>query len=155
MAARNDVQYVRYYTEGSTARKLVLHVSAPGKVVQTERKPRKRKIIRIDPIAILGMVMAIALLICMAVGIARIQDIRRENAQLEGYVQQLEQETDRLKTEYKAGYDLEEVKQTALALGMIPREQATQITLQIQVPQQEVSSTLWSRIGTFLAGLLA
>ena len=155
MASRNDIQYVRFYTDGSAARKIEPSFTEFGKVFQTKAKKKKRVLVFVDPVALLGIAVAVCMLICMGVGIARNKAAQQQTAQLQQYVQQLTQEKDAVMEEYTSGYDLQTVKQTALALGMIPRDEAQRVTLEVVVPVQEQTVTLWSQIGTFLAGLLA
>ena len=73
---------------------------------------------------------------------------------MDAYVQSLRQENEALQKEYDAGYDLENVKQTAQALGMVPMEQVKQVTIHVEAPQQ-VQPSRWEQIRLFLAGLFA
>ena len=156
MASRNDVQYIRFYTSGSAARKIAPVVSATVSLPQVQPQKKVKRIpVYIDPVAILGIVVAVCMLICMGTGLAKIKTARAQTQQIQQYVQQLSEEKAELTAEYTAGYDLQTVKQTALALGMIPRSQAQRVTLEVPAVQQEQTVTLWSRIGTFLAGLIA
>lgn len=155
MASRNDIQYIRFYTDGSAARKIAPGFSGFGKISQPKANRKKRLRIYVDPVALLSIAVAVCLLICMGVGIAQSKAAQQQTQQLQRYVRELSEQNAELKDTYKNGYDLEAVEETALALGMIPREQAQRITLEVTVPPQEQTVTLWTRIGTFLAGLLA
>ena len=60
--------------------------------------------------------------------------------------------------EYREGYDLEEIREIALAMGMVPMEQLE--TVQISVPvveaeEQAQEPSGWEAFCTFLAGLFA
>ena len=155
MANRNDIQYVRFYTDGSAARKIAPSFNDFGKISQPKEKKIKRILVFVDPVALLGIAVAVCMLICMGAGIARNKAAHKQTEQMQQYVQQLNAEKDVILEDYTSGYDLQTVKQTALALGMIPREQAQRVSLEVTVPVQEQTVTLWARIGTFLAGLLA
>ena len=102
-------------------------------------KTVKRKIIAVDPVAVLGCVMAVCMLILMAVGIQHLNEARREVTVLEGYVAGLTAENQRLKQEYTEGYDLEVVRQKALDMGMIPMEDVPVTQIQIKTPQKSVT----------------
>lgn len=155
MASRNEIQYVRFYTDGSAARKIAPGFSGFGKISQPKVSKKKRLRVYVDPVAILSIAVAVCLVICMCVAIGQSKAAQQQTQQLQQYVQELSEQNAQLKDTYKNGYDLEAVEETALALGMIPREQAQRITLEVTVPPQEQTVTLWTRIGTFLAGLLA
>ena len=155
MANRPAIQYVQFYTDGSAARKLAPERSAPKTTLPKPRR-QKRKVLFVDPVAILGIVVAFCMLITMAVGVAEFVSIREEAAQMEQYLEQLQQENAELSARYAEGYDLKNVEKTALALGMVPAEQAAHVQLPATVPESEPQAlTLWERIGTFLAGLFA
>lgn len=155
MANRPAIQYVQFYTDGSAARKLAPERSAPKTTLPKPRR-QKRKVVYVDPVAILGIVVAVCMLITMTAGVAQYMAIREETAQMEQYLEQLKLENADLSTQYAAGYDLENVEKTALALGMIPAEQAAHVPLPATVQEPEAQpQTLWERIGTFLTGLFA
>ena len=81
---------------------------------------------------------------------------QQQRQALQSQALQLQQENAELSARYAEGYDLKNVEKTALALGMIPAEQAAHVPLPATVPEQETQPlTLWERIGTFLTGLFA
>ena len=128
MAKKSDVRYIRYYTVGSAAREL----SAP--VPQQPRpaaKPRKAKkiVLYIDPVAILGMVTAVIMMVCMLAGMARLNEVRAQQNVVQGQIQRLVEENRTLEATYADSYDLADVEKTALALGMVPVEQVEHIRL--------------------------
>lgn len=154
MAQRIDVQYIQFYTHGNAAPRV-----APAAPIETMQLPRtkKRKVQRIyvDPVATLGIVVAVCMLIMMAVGVSRLQKEQLETDALERYVELLQQENEKLEAKYIAERDLQDVEKTALALGMIPKEQAQQVSIQVELPKIPQQESLWNRIGTFLTGLFA
>ena len=93
----------------------------------------------------------------MLLGVNQLVNARQEAMQMEEYVAQLQAENHELSQKYAEGYDLSIVEKTALNMGMVPVEQAPQITIQVQMPEVETvqSVTLWEQITTFLTGLFA
>ena len=154
MAQRVDVQYINFYTQGSAARKLM-----PAQKKQTTTLPtiKKRKLQRIyiDPVALLGTLVAVCMLVMMFVGVRQLQNEQQKTAVIEEKVQQLHMENRHLQAEYAVQCDLEAVEKTALALGMVPREDVPHIAITVELPQEQEAITIWQRIGTFLTGIFA
>ncbi len=157
MARKPDILYVNFYTDGSAARKI-----APAFPTQedtrtvTRRKVQKRKAIYVDPVAILSLMVAACMLVMMVVGVVQFQNAQQANAQMERYRNELALENDLLNIRYNANKDLETVERTALAIGMVPMEQAgiTQIT--VSVPQPEAPELCpWDQFLNFLVDLFA
>ena len=71
------------------------------------------------------------------------------------YVERLEVQNRQLEEEYAASYDLKEVEEAALAMGMIPAAEAEHTTIHIAVAQPQPEVTFWDQIGTFFSGLFA
>lgn len=156
MAQKHDILYVNFYTDGSSARKL-----APAfPVQQPQRKPKTKKkskiVVHLDPVAVCSLMVAVVLMIMMAVGVTQFQNARAEAQAMEQYLQQLTEENESLSAQYWDGIDLAEVEKTALALGMVPRQQVQSVSIHlsesaVQQPQQN----FWNQILTFLTNLFA
>ena len=159
MARQPDVKYVRFYTDGSAARKV--EVAGPIRKNALPPKTRKKKkiVLYVDPLAILGIFTAIIMLTIMFSSMAMLQNAKAETAAMEQYVTQLREENATLQNEYEDGYDIREVERTALALGMIPMEQAQHVTLEKDpapvVQLEERQTDTWDWIYTLLTGLFA
>ena len=153
MARQLDVRYINFYTDGSAARKVA--PVEPLKPVKLPRaKKRRRIVVRIDPVATAGIVLSVVMLVLMCVGVAQLKQAQAEAAVMADYVDTLRQEQEVLRATYENGYDLAEVEKTALALGMVPADQVTRITL--KVPEQITEKPgAWERFYTFLTGLFA
>lgn len=154
MVQRVDVQYVQFYTAGSAARRIM-----PARVNQTATLPqiKKKKVhrIHVDPVAVLGTVVAVCMLIMMAVGVSQLRVEQQRVQTMEAYVAQLQAENTALQEKYAEQCDLEAVEKTALALGMIPQQEAVCTSIQVELPQQTQRAGLWQQIGTFLASIFA
>lgn len=156
MAQGTTVQYVQFYTAGSAAHKVApkVHVRT---AVQPKAKKQKKIVIRIDPVATLGILVAALMLVLMISGITQLQQSVVQTQTMEQYVQQLQEENEALRAEYTAGYDIEEVEKMALALGMVPAQELAHVNVRLSVPQEPQTQTLsfWDSITTFLTGLFA
>ena len=156
MAVRTDIQYVQFYVDGNTARKAQAQTQVKHAATPKYRKA-KRKVVVVDPVAVVGAVVTVCLMVAMLVGFVQFQNVQSQSRQMEQYLAQLQEENQQLEQTYRDGYDLEQIQQIAAAAGMIPAGEAQQIQLQVQIPQDETVTqmTLWESFTTFLAGLFA
>lgn len=154
MAQRIDIRYVQYYTDGSTARKV-----APVAPIETIKLPRvkkqKRITICIDPIAVVSIGMALVMAVLIVLGTLQLNAAREEMQTMAAYVDTLQQENAQLQQNFTESYDIEQIKRTALALGMVPMEQVEHITVSLPPVEEMVEPTAWERFTTFLTGLFA
>ena len=154
MARHPEVQYVRFYTDGSAARKVA--TTAPIKTMKLPRVRKFKKItLHIDPVALAGIVMAAVMLVLMAVGTAQLSSTRAQLQTMAAYVDTLQQENVSLKTEFSQGYDLEAIERTALALGFVPKDEVEHISIRVPDVPEAVQPGPWERFYTFLTGLFA
>ena len=131
----HSVQYVQFYTDGSAARKLEPITPFKKNTVRLPaQKKSKRKVIYLDPVAILSMMVAVFLLIMMTVGVVQYCNVKAQADTMASYVHYLEQENQELTQQYAQSYDLNEIKITANALGMIPAEQIDVKMIDISAP---------------------
>lgn len=157
MTQKPNIQYIHYYTQGSAAQK-VTPEAFPSKVFdtpKTRRRSRSRKVIYLDPVAVLGLVVAGVMLIFMMLGVYKLRQSGQQAVQMEQYVQQLSQEQEQLTQQFEDGYDLQQIEQAARDMGMIPKEQAPHLEVSVEMPQQQVEPTIWEQFTTFLSGLFA
>ena len=154
MAQRTDIRYVQFYTDGSAARKLApvapLHTIKLPKV-----KKQKRITIAIDPIAFASLTMALVMTVLIVVGWVQLNNIKQEVQTMTAYVEVLQAENVQLQNTFLEGYDIEQIERTALALGMVPKEQVQHISVQLPEMIEQPEPTTWERFTTFLTGLFA
>ena len=154
MAQKLNVQYIRFYTDGSAAHKV-----APVAPIETMKLPKVKKqkkiVLRVDPVSVAAIVMAAVMLVLMVVGVTQLRGARQDAEVMEAYANTLRQENVRLSAEYSNGYDLEQIEKTALALGLVPQEQVRHISLQVPQIQEEETPGAWERFYIFLTGLFA
>ena len=156
MAKKYGIEYVNFYTDGSAARKIAPALRSV-KAMLPKPKKHRRKVIYLDPVAVLGTAVAVCMMIMMFVGLARLSAVRQETMAMEQYVHQLQQENEQLSQQYHEGYDIEEVERTALALGMVPKSQVQKTQIYMSAPAEEAAQnmSIWEQIATFLSSLLA
>ncbi len=154
MANQIEIKYIDFSTEGNAARKFA---PVPKKKAQLPKARRKtRYVLTIDPLAMVGIAVAVCMFIFMGMGMHRLQQAQNRNVQMTRYVETLTEKNTELREEFHSVCDLEQVRELALALGMIPKMEAPQTGITMYVPEQTVESpSLWEQIGTFLAGLFA
>lgn len=158
MARKPDIIYVNYYTDGSAARKVAPSVPVREDVRVAKRRPQKRKAIYVDPVAILGLVVAVSMLVMMVVGLVQFQDAKISMERMEGYVNELDLQTQLLQIRYDANVDLEHVEKTALALGMVPADQVQTMPISVSVPELPAPTVIqspWEQIVSFLTSFFA
>ena len=152
----SQVQYVHFNTFGNTARKIVHTPAVPKKAVLPKpRAKQKRKVIYVDPVAFLSIMVAFCMVLTMSVGIFQLAAARKEAAKMESYVAQLSSRNQELSEQYRSGYDLGQIERSALALGMVSRNDVQTVAIQVTAPRQVQTATVWERIGTFLTTLFA
>ena len=157
MAAKPEIRYINYYTSGTAARKVEVQPVRQKK--PRLPKPRIRQdreiLLHIDPVAIMSVVVASVLLVLMVVGVSRMNSLQEQTQVTAQYVQQLKEENLQLKETYTAGYDLEEIKQLATAMGMVPMEELPREMIYVKVPAPQAEATGWDNFVSFLTGLFA
>ncbi len=156
MVKQPEVQYINAYVSGSMAYQLQTQPVSKKKKVKLPKYRRERKLaMRIDPVAVGGILVASLLMVLLVLGFFRLQNARAETAAMEAYVNALQEENRQLQDTYSSGYDLEEIEKIATAMGMVPQNRIPQIPIEVHVPQQEVQPTAWESFCAFLTGLFA
>lgn len=138
MARGNEIRYVRFYTDGSAAPRLEPKGRPEQQPVQRPHLRRKKRIVlRVDFVAVAGILTAGVMLILMLAGAVRLSQAGRAVVQLEDAVAQLENEQRNLKQAYESACDLEEIRTQALEMGLIPAEEAEMVPIQIGEQEKE------------------
>ncbi len=154
---QTSIQYISFYTDGSAAKKV--EPKPVRKTVAAAPKPvvrqKKRPVIKVDPVAVAGIVFAFIMLITMASSLAEYRSCVEKNAQMSQYILSLQQENAQLQETYENGYDLDQIREIATAIGMVPVDQAQKITVEVHIPEAEQQMSFWQSMAIFLAGLFA
>lgn len=156
MVNKPQIQYIhQFYVPGSEAQKVApARDPRRSRTVLPKVAPREKICVQVDPVALGGVVVAVVLLVLMVVGMVQYSRACEQYAVMETYVTHLRDENSLLEHTYRSGYDIEEIRQQAHALGMIPASEATTVKVEVNVPQLEPEPTFWDEIVWFFEGLL-
>lgn len=151
----NQNRYIQFYTAGSTARDLAPALRTETSQVNRPRRSRKM-VLYIDPVAILGMVTAVVLTICLLVAFNQCKQAKAEYEYVYNYNCTLQQEYKDLQKTYADSYDKEEVRLEAVLMGYVPVSQVRHVTIKAQEPAAvaEEPGTL-ERVWIYLTELFA
>ena len=160
MARKADIQYVHhYYTSGTAAKKVAVKAQPRKKPIpHFEPKfilPDREVVVKVDPISISAIVVCAVLMVMMVVSLFQYSGAYQRNVELQKYIYALEEENLYLERDYKANIDLEQIEAQAMALGMIPAEEAQTIQISGHAPVHKAEPTCWERLGLFLQDLFA
>jgi len=157
MAQKPEIQYVgQFYVHGSAAKELAKKTEKKQAKTQLpqHRFERTRKV-HVDPLAIGSILTAAVLMVAIVMGTLQLQTAWQELETARQYVYELQDTHRTLTTEYRRSFDLEEVRSAALALGMIPAEEAQVMKITVTVPEAEPERTWTDDMIWFLEGLFA
>ena len=157
MVRKPDIQYVdKFYVHGSEARVLELKPNKKkAKTVLPEAAPVKEKIIRVDLLSLSAIAVAVTMIVLMVVGCFQLKAAYDRNVAMSHYVISLQNENLELNKTYYAGFDAVDIEQKALALGMIPMEDALILKIPGTIPEEVPAPTMWENFTWFMKGLLA
>jgi len=157
MERKPDIQYVhQFYIYGSEAPAIELEQPQKKKRFSLPRVVPDRKIrLSIDPMAVCGIAVAIVMVILMAVSVNSYLEACAEYELMTEYVIGLQNTNVEKQQEYAKLYDLADIEEKALALGMIPIEDAETVTFRPVYPEPEAEESWWADISWFLKGLFA
>lgn len=155
MTEKPKIQYIgQFYVPGSEAQ--VLAPKKKKKKAKTKlpiAKQEQVKAICIDPVALIGITVAVVMLAVMVVGALQLRSDWAQYEQMSNYVSRLNQNNAELERTYRDGYDLEDIRDKALALGMVPVEEVPSRTITVTISQPKPERTLWDDIAWFFGGL--
>ena len=159
MARKADIQYIRHsYIDGTAARKMAVREPrlAPLPLFEPQMMESDQKVeVRVDPLSVAATITAVVLVVLMVVSLLNFGQAYRENVQLQEYVYTLRNENVRLEKEYLASYDLAEIEAQALALGMVPADQALTMDISGVIPAEPAELTFWENVQQVFGELFA
>ena len=143
MTEKPKIQYIgQFYVPGSEAQ--VLAPKKKKKKAKTKlpiAKQEQVKAIYIDPVALIGITVAVVMLTVMVVGALQLRSDWAQYEQMSNYVSRLNQNNAELERTYRDGYDLEDIRDKALALGMVPVEEVPSRTITVTLSQPKPERT--------------
>lgn len=157
MVQKPDIQYVtQFYVHGSEAKVLELKPARnKKKTVLPKAQPQQKILLHVDPVAWCGILIAVVMVILMAVSVRSYLDACAEYQTMTKYVIDLQNTNVQNQQNYEKLYDLDDIQEKALALGMIPMEDAQVVTFSPVIPEPEAEAPWWENISWFLKGLFA
>jgi len=157
MERKPDIQYVhQFYIHGSEAQVIELKpVKRQWKTKLPQAVPQKVIQVRLDILSMCAIVVAVTMLVCMIVGMSQLKNWYQANQQMGQYVINLQNENIKLEQDYRNSYDLEDIREKALAIGLVPLDQVQTVAIQVVVPQPEPEPTFWESVEMFFEELFA
>ena len=151
-----EIQYVgQFYVYGSEAQAVAVKRRPQFQLPKPKLELEKIEKIYVDPVALIGLAVALVMLVCMVVGACQIHSSWQEYKQMSHYLSVLQQENARLEHNYHISYDMAEVEAKALAMGMVSVDQIPAMSVRVTVPAPEVEETAWDEFVWFVKGLFA
>ncbi len=144
MAKRGGVMYIQYHIEGTAARQPEVRPLRKKAQPQAPRKPQV--VLQVQPLALLGILVAAVMLLSMAVGSVKLWKAQQEKQAMAEYVAHLEWANGLLEAEYESSLDLERIERDALALGMVPQEQVPHMSISLPETPTEEPQGFWEKI---------
>lgn len=152
---KHNIEYIqKFYSYGSEAKVLEIKPIYEEDVKLPKKKREKATTIFIDPVALCAALLAGVMFLMMVVSFVQFRIDCQDHAAMVRYTEDLREQNILLHHSYNAHIDLERIETMALALGMIPVEQANTISVTVQVPQPQPEPTLIDDIIWFFSGLL-
>ena len=159
MIQKPKIQYIgQFYTHGSEARKLELEQEQQKKKAKTKlplAKLEKIEVVYIDPVAVIGIAVAVIMLITMVIGATQLKTDWESYGVMSRYVSRLKLENARLTDRYRSGYDLDDIASKAQAMGLVPVEELATATITVTLPEPEPVTSWEDDLLWFWNGLWA
>ena len=157
MNQKPKIQYVgQFYVHGSEARQLQLQEQKrQAKTKLPMARIQKIEKIYLDPVALIGIAVSVVMLVTMILGAVQIKRDWDQYEQVAAYVSELKRDNARKSHAYRASYDLDDIKNKALAMGMVPKSDLQTVAVEVTMPEPEAVLTRSEEIRLFLEGLFA
>lgn len=155
MAMQPEVRYINAYVSGTTALQPEKKPQKKHSTVLPKAKRQQKWLIRVDAVAVGGILAAVVLCVMLLAGLVQMNRAKEEAKMYRDYAVALKAENQELKNTYSAGYDPDEIRSIATAMGMVPAEQVPHIQIKLQAPVTEQEPTAWESFWTFMVGLFA
>lgn len=155
MAMQPEVRYINAYVSGTAVPKPEKTPQAKPLVRLPKIKKQQKWLISVDMVSVGGILAAAVLSVMLIVGLVQMNQAQQEAKMFRDYTMSLEQKNAQLHDTYTSGYDLEEVRSIATAMGMVPAEQVQHLQMQVTEHETTQEPTPWESFWTFLTGMFA
>ena len=157
MTRKPEIQYVgQFYIHGSEAKVLAPEKEQKkAKTILPLQYLEKIEKIYIDPVALVGIAVAVFMLVVMILGVMQMQDAWAEYDRMERLLDGLQAQNMELKQIYRSSYDLNDIREKAIAIGMVPMSEVETITVMVTAPKAAPARTFWDDVTWFISGLFA
>ena len=156
MTRKPEIQYIgQFYVHGSEARALELQEKKKAKTSLPLAKLEKIEKVYVDPVALFAIAVAVVMLFTMAAGVFQLKEDWSAYQQMSSRVETLRQRNHEKMVLFRETCQLKDIQVKALAMGMIPKEEAEHMTITLTMPEPEQEMTLMDEIKWFVSGLFA
>lgn len=155
MARQTDILYINAYVSGTTAYKMEPVQPKKSRVRLPKAAKQQQTVLSLDPVAAFGPLVAVILMICLLIGVSQLYAVKQESIAMENYVAALQQTREELQRTYSESYDLEEIRQIATAMGMVPVSQVTTVKIDVTLPQPAPLPSAWDSFWAFVTEMFA
>lgn len=155
MAMQPEVRYINAYVSGTAACQPEKKPQKKQSVRLPKAKKQQKLVIPVDMVAVGGILAAVILSVALLVGLTQMHQAQQEARALKDYAISLQEENQQLQDTYTSGYNLEEIRDIALKMGMVPVEDVPHMQIQLTAPQQVQQPTAWESFWAFMMGLFA
>lgn len=159
MAQKPDIQYIhQFYVPGSEAQVLELKPvkkKRKKKFVLPQPQQEKKVLIALDTVSVCGIVVACVMMTLMIAGIHRLSDVHAQYQRMESYAISVQNENIALRRRYETEIDLDDIREKALGLGMVPVEQVETVSMRVVPVEREEPTPWWEEVRWFLSQLFA
>ena len=104
---------------------------------------------------VLSLLLAVTMLVVMVLGVVQMQDAWKEYDRMERKLETLQTQNMELKQQYRSSYDLDDIREKAVAIGMVPISEVQTISVMVTHPETEPVRTVWDDVVWFFSGLFA
>lgn len=146
MTEKAKIQYVgQFYIHGSAAKEL--DIKKQFRLARTTLplfRPNRAPVRYFEPVAVISIVLALALVCTMAFGMLQIRQDWAQYQEMSDHLVQLQAKNAELHRKYREAYDLEAVRSKAVGLGLVPVEEVRHMTIQLTpVSHEEPPEMTW------------
>lgn len=158
MARKPDIQYIhQFYVPGSEARVLELKpVKKKNKrFVLPQPQQEKNVPVTFDRASVCGIALACVMMVLLICGMCSLSRAYEEYRRVESCAISLQNENVVLRERYQTEIDLEDIREKAIGLGMVPAQELSTVPITVETVEREAPTPWWEEVRWFLSQLFA